>query len=235
MALPKLNTARYETTIPSSGRAVEYRPYLVKEEKILMIALESQDQKQVLKAVKDVIESCVFDEINVNNLAIFDVESLFISLRSKSVGEGVEVNVKCKECDGENQYKVDLEEIAIPDIKDQEKNIMLTDDVGVTMRYPSFEDMENIEGEGLQSVEGVMELIFNCVDSVYDKESIYKGTDQGENEMTEFVESLNSEQFQKLSDWFEGMPAISHTIEFDCISCKAHNEQELRGLQSFFT
>ena len=101
MALPKINTAKYETTIPSTGRAVEYRPYLVKEEKILMIALESQDQKQVLRAVKDVIESCVFDKINVNNLAIFDVESLFISLRSKSVGEGVEVNIKCEEC--ENQ------------------------------------------------------------------------------------------------------------------------------------
>ena len=235
MALPKLNTARYETTVPSTGRTVEYRPYLVKEEKILMIALESQNQNAVLRAVKDVIESCVFDDINVNNLAIFDVESLFISLRAKSVGEGVEVNVKCEECDGENQHKVDLEEIAIPEIKDQEKNIMLTGDVGVTMRYPSFEDMENIEGEGLQSVEGIMNLISNCVDSVYDKDSVYKGSDQSENEMTEFVESLNSEQFQKLSDWFEGMPAISHTIKFDCISCKAHNEQELRGLQSFFT
>ena len=235
MALPKLNTAKYETTIPSTGRTVEYRPYLVKEEKILMIALESQDQKQVLRAVKDVIESCVFDEINVNNLAIFDVESLFISLRSKSVGEGVEVNVKCKECDGENQYKVDLEEIAIPDIKDQEKNIMLTEDVGVTMRYPSFKDMEGIEGEGLESVEGVMELISNCVDSVYDKESVYKGSDQSKEELTEFVENLNSDQFQKLSDWFEGMPAITHTIEFDCISCETHNKQELRGLQSFFT
>ena len=235
MALPKLNTAKYETTIPSSGRTVEYRPYLVKEEKILMIALESQDQKAVLRAVKDVIESCVFDKINVNNLAIFDVESLFISLRSKSVGEGVEVNVKCEKCDGENQHKIDLEEIAIPEIGNQEKNIMLTDDVGVTMRYPSFKDMEGIEGEGMQSVKGVMELISNCVDSVYDKEEVYKGSDQTGQEMNDFVENLNSDQFKKLSDWFENMPTISHTIEFDCISCKEPNKQILRGLQSFFT
>ncbi len=235
MALPKLNTARYETTVPSTGRTVEYRPYLVKEEKILMIALESQDQKAVLRAVKDVIESCVFDKINVNNLAIFDVESLFISLRSKSVGEGVEVNVKCEKCDGENQHKIDLEEIAIPEIGNQEKNIMLTDDVGVTMRYPSFKDMEGLGDDDMQSVKGVMELITNCVDSVYDKESVYKGSDQSKKEMTEFVENLNSDQFQKLSDWFEGMPSVTHTIEFDCISCKEPNKQTLRGLQSFFT
>jgi hypothetical protein len=235
MALPKLNTARYETTIPSTGRAVEYRPYLVKEEKILMIALESQDQKAVLRAVKDVIESCVFDKINVNNLAIFDVESLFLSLRSKSVGEGVDVNIKCEKCEGENQYKVDLEEIAIPDIGEQDKNIMLTDGVGVTMRYPSFKDMEGIGSEELESVKGVMKLITNCIDSVYDKESVYKGSDQSKEEMNDFIENLNSEQFKKLSDWFEGMPSISHTIEFDCISCKAENKQILRGLQSFFT
>ena len=235
MALPKLNTARYETTIPSSGRAVEYRPYLVKEEKILMIALESQDQKAVLRAVGDVIESCVFDKININNLAIFDVESLFLSLRSKSVGEGVEINVKCEKCEGENQYKIDLQEIAIPEVENQEKNIMLTDDVGVTMRYPSFKDMDSVTEDELQSVKGVMKLITNCIDSVYDKESVYKGSDQSKEELDDFVENLNSDQFQKMSDWFENMPSISHTIEFDCISCKTNNKQTLRGLQSFFT
>jgi hypothetical protein len=235
MALPKLNTARYETTIPSSGRTVEYRPYLVKEEKILMIALESQDQKAVLRAVKDVIESCVFDKINVNSLAIFDVESLFLSLRSKSVGEGVDVNVKCEKCEGENQYKVDLQEIAIPNVEEQDKNIMLTDDVGVTMRYPSFKDMEILGNEELESVEGVMKLITSCIDGIYDIDTVHKGSDQSKEELTEFVDSLNSDQFKKMSDWFEGMPTISHTIEFDCISCKTENKQTLRGLQSFFT
>ena len=141
MALPKVNAATYETTIPSTGRAVKYRPYLVKEEKILMIALESQDQKQVLGAVKEVIESCVFDDINVDELAIFDVEALFLSLRSKSVGEGVEVNIKCAECELENPHSVDLQEIEIPTV-DQEKGVvMITDDVGVTMRYPKINHM----------------------------------------------------------------------------------------------
>ena len=145
MALPILNTAKYETTIPSTGRAVEYRPYLVKEEKILMIALESQDQKAIIRAVKDVIESCVFGDIDVNNLAIFDVESLFLALRSKSVGEGVDVNIKCEKCDGENQHTVNLQEIAVPEVGEQDKNIMITEDVGVSMRYPSFLDMENVD------------------------------------------------------------------------------------------
>ena len=235
MALPKVNTATYETKIPSTGRAVKYRPYLVKEEKILMIALESQDQKAILGAVKDVIESCVFDDIDVNNLAIFDVESLFLALRSKSVGEAVEVNVKCEKCEGANQYSVDLQEISIPEVGEDNKNIMLTDNVGVTMKYPSFEDMERVSDEELQTIVGVMKLVTNCIDSIYDEESVHKGSDQTEEELTEFVDSLNSDQFQKMADWFENMPSISHTIAYDCITCKAHNEQELRGLQSFFT
>jgi hypothetical protein len=235
MALPILNTAKYETTIPSTGRAVEYRPYLVKEEKILMIALESQDQKAIIRAVKDVIESCVFGDIDVNNLAIFDVESLFLALRSKSVGEGVDVNIKCEKCDGENQHTVNLQEIAVPEVGEQDKNIMITEDVGVSMRYPSFLDMENVDEDELQKVSGVMKLITSCIDSVYDKDSIYKASDQTEKELVDFVDSLNSEQFQKMSDWFEAMPTLKHTIEFNCITCKEGNVQELRGLQSFFT
>ncbi len=235
MALPVINAATYETNIPSTGRAVKYRPYLVKEEKILMIALESQDQKAVLRAVKDVIKSCVFDDIDINNLAMFDVEHLFIALRSKSVGEGIDVNIKCEECDGENQQSVDLNLIEPPTIEEDNKNIMLTDNVGVTMRYPSYSDMNNVDAEELQSVKGAMELMTTCIDSVFDEESVHKGSDQSKKEMTEFVENLNSDQFKKISDWFEKMPSISHTIVFDCISCKAHNEQELRGLQSFFT
>ena len=115
------------------------------------------------------------------------------------------------------------------------KNIMLTSDVGVTMRYPSFADMESVSTEELQSVKGVMELMVNCIDTVFDEESVHKGSDQSNKELTDFVENLNSDQFGKMSDWFEKMPSISHTIAFDCISCKAQNEQELRGLQSFFT
>jgi hypothetical protein len=235
MALPVINTAKYETTIPSTGRAVEYRPYLVKEEKILMIALESQDQKAILRAVKDVIESCVFDDMDVDNLAIFDVESLFLALRSKSVGESVDVNIKCKECDGENQHTIILEDIKVPEVGEMDKNIMITEDVGVSMRYPSFTDMEKVENEDLQTVRGVMDLITNCIDSVYDKDTIYKSSDQTQKELMDFVDNLNSEQFQKMSDWFEAMPTLKSTVEFDCISCKETNVQELRGLQSFFT
>ena len=235
MALPKVNAATYETTIPSTGRAVKYRPYLVKEEKILMIALESQDQKQVLGAVKEVIESCVFDDINVDELAIFDVEALFLSLRSKSVGEGVEVNIKCAECELENPHSVDLQEIEIPTV-DQEKGVvMITDDVGVTMRYPTFNDMEDRTEEELQSIAGIMDLITVCIDTIFDEDSVHKGSDQTKKELTEFVDSLNSEQFEKLGNWFENMPAISYDLTFDCVGCKTNNSQTLRGLQSFFT
>ena len=142
MALPQLNSARYEIVIPSQNRTVSYRPYLVKEEKILMVALESQDQGMIMRAIKDVIEQCVYDDIDVNKLAVFDIETLFLALRAKSVGENMDLKIKCTECESLVDVSVNVDDIEIPQIN-TDNVVMLTETIGVTLRYPLFETISN--------------------------------------------------------------------------------------------
>jgi hypothetical protein len=152
MALPQVNSSKYTVFVPGLGKEVNFRPYLVKEEKILMMAMESNDQKQILGAIKDVIEACVFDNISVNKLAVFDLEVLFLHLRAKSVGERINVNVKCKseDCKAETPVEIDLDDIKTPEINPEDKVIMLSEDIGLTLRYPSFEDIQRFDPEYLE-------------------------------------------------------------------------------------
>jgi len=234
MALPQLNSARYDTVIPSTGKSITYRPYLVKEEKVLMLAMESNDQKQIMRAVKDVINSCVFDDINVDELALFDIESLFLALRSKSVGEKIDLNVKCEKCETLNDVHVDLESINVPVVQEDTRTVLLTDTIGVTLKYPSFDAIQKI-GDDVENVDGAFKMIQSCIDTIFDEDSVHDAKNETSKNLQEFLESLNSEQFQKLVAFFETMPAITYDLEFDCVSCKEHNHTELRGLQSFFT
>ena len=235
MALPQLNSARYETTIPSLGKTISYRPYLVKEEKILMLALESQDQKMIMRAIKDVIELCTFDDINVNKLAVFDIECLFLALRSKSVGESIDLNIKCDKCDSRNDVQISFDDIKQPVVNDEKRVIMVTDDVGITLRYPSFKDVSLIKPGDDESIEGAMNLVVQCIDNIFDDDGVYDAKNETKKSLTDFVESLNNEQFIRLSDFFQSSPSLSYDMEFNCVSCKEPNVQELRGLQSFFT
>lgn len=234
MALPQLNSARYDTVIPSTGQPITYRPYLVKEEKVLMLAMESQDQKQIMRAVKDVITACVHDDINVDELAIFDIESLFLALRSKSVGEKIDLNIKCDKCESLNDVDIDLESIEIPVVEEESRTIMLTDSVGVVLRYPSFDAVAKI-GDDLESVDGAFKMILTCIDSIFDENDVYDAKQETTKNLQDFLDSLNSDQFKKLVSFFESMPSIKYNLTFDCVSCKEHNQIELRGLQSFFT
>jgi hypothetical protein len=234
MALPKLNSASYQTTIPSTGQKVAFRPYLVKEEKVLMIALESNDQKQIVRATEEMISSCILDDIDVNSLATFDIESLFLDLRSKSVGESIGLKVKCDQCETQNDVTVNFDEISV-DVPDENNVIMLTDSVGVEMRYPSFDDVSNIDPDKEQSIESAFDIIMKCIVSVFDDDGVYTAKNEGPKQMKEFIESLNTQQFQNISAFFENMPALKSVISFKCSNCSAENETELRGLQSFFT
>lgn len=234
MALPKLNSAKYDLIIPSTGQEVEFRPYLVKEEKILMIALESQDQRQIIRAVKDVIKGCVFSEINVDKLALFDIEYIFLNLRSKSVGESIELKTKCSECETVNDFSIKIPDIK-PPVIENENVIELTDTIGVTMRYPSITDIEKMKMEDMKSVDGISELIMKCIDSVYDDDGVYDSKSYTDKELREFIDSFNTEQFMKLAGFFNDLPTIKLDHKFNCISCKKANEVPLRGLQSFFT
>lgn len=233
MALPQLNSARYETTIPSLGKTISYRPYLVKEEKILMLALESQDQKMIMRAIKDVIELCTFDDINVNKLAVFDIECLFLALRSKSVGENMDLKIKCSECEGLVDVLINVDEIVPPQVN-TDNVVMLTETVGVTLRYPSFEMVSNM-GDDIDTVDGAFKMIADCIDTIFDDDAVHNSADVTKKEMNDFLENLNSDQFKKMSTYFEDMPALTHNLNFKCQHCGHDNEMELKGLQSFFT
>jgi hypothetical protein len=234
MALPKLDSSRFATVIPSTGQKVTYRPYLVKEEKILMMAMETSDQKQIVRATKDIIKSCVFDDIDVNKLAVFDVEHMFLELRSKSVGESINLKVKCDSCEHANDHTIDFSDINV-EVPESNNVIMITDDVGLTMRYPSFDDVSAIESNTEETVETAFSIIQACIENIFDEEGVYLAKDEGPKKVREFVESMSSSQFVKIQDFFENMPALKSVIEYKCSSCGVDNKTELRGLQSFFT
>ena len=235
MALPELNTARYSMVLPSTGETIDYRPYLVKEEKILMMAMESDNQEVVMKAVVDVIKACLLTELNVDELPMFDIESLFLALRSKSVGESIDLRVKCsdKECDGITDVSVNFEDIEHPVITEEQTKIMLTDDVGVVLKYPSVKAVSKM-ADAEENVENALGMIVACIDSIFDADDVYPAENETKQSLFKFVESLSSVQFMKLSDFFQSMPSLGTTIEYTC-SCGKEQTQELRGLQSFFT
>jgi len=234
MALPVLNTAKYEVTIPSSGKTVTYRPYLVKEEKVLMIALESNDEKQILRALKSVVNSCI-DNVNANELTTFDLEYLFLMLRGKSVGENININVKCKECDSHTPYNMTLDRINPPVVnKELDNKVMLTEDIGITLKFPLLADIESLTLSDDDS-DNMFDIVGACIDTVFTNDSVHKMADESKAERTKFVESLSADQFGMMTDFFQNIPAMNAEIKWDCIHCKAKNEVELKGLQSFFT
>jgi hypothetical protein len=233
MALPVLNAAKYKTVIPSLGQEIEYRPYLVKEEKILMIALESKDQNQILGALKDVIEACVFDKIDVNRLAMFDLEALFLQLRGKSVGESTKIKVKCNHCEAEQDQEINFDEINMPVVTAQNNVIALTDDVGVTLSYPSVGGLEKQDLKA-SGIDQALDMIISCIESIYDANNVYSAKDEGPAAVKAFVDSLNSHQFKLLTTYFENMPAVTYDLKYDCVKCGMKNETELRGFDNFF-
>jgi hypothetical protein len=236
MALPIVNSSRYTTTIPSTGVEVEYRPYLVKEEKILMIAMESKDNVAITKAVKDVIKACVIGEVDVNRLATFDLEFLFLKLRAKSVGEVAEISLKCVECDHPNEVSLNLDKLEVKGLTEGQDNVIqITDTVGITMRYPSVSDVSGINPEDLGKISVVMKLIVGCMENIFDADAVYACKDETTKSVQDFLDSLNSAQFKKIAEFLQQIPAISETIQFTCTECKHENELELRGLESFFS
>jgi hypothetical protein len=235
MALPKLDVPRYETKLPSTGEKVIYRPYLVKEERILMLALESNEQTQMVRAIKDVISSCTDGVINVDKITMFDLEFMFMKLRSKSVGETTEVSVPCTECETRNPIVVDLEKLTIDVPKDKlAKRIKLTDTVGVMMRYPTVNELIQIEADEDTQINTIFKLITICIESIYSGDELFDTKDQSEQELKEFIESLNSDQFNEIKKFVENMPTAKIHAVFDCSQCKTHNDVEVKGLGNFF-
>ena len=237
MALPKLNVPQYTVELPSTGEKISMRPFLVREEKVLMIALESNDVEQISKAVRDIIMSC-YDIPNIDTLTVFDIEYLFLHLRAKSVGENMNIQIKCTqdECNGLTPISINVDDVEIIN-QNQDKTILLDENagVGLEMKYPSIELISSLDVNKLDSIEGIMDLIVDCVDSIFDKENVHEASAQSKEELQEFIESLSSEQFKKVQNFLQEVPAVYYKTEYTCDKCKKNNEVELRGLNSFFT
>ena len=233
MALPKLNDApKYEIVVPSTGQKVRYRPYLVKEEKILMLAMESQDQRSALGAIVDTIGSCVQDELNTSSLTTFDVEYLFTQIRSKSVGETAKIGVNCKHCDEQNEVIVKLDDIKVGNPEGLETKIELTDQIALKMRWPSYNEL--IDFGDMSTTDQTFKMIAACIDSVQTEEENIRLRDESEAEQMAFIESLSSAQFDKIRAYVEKMPKMEHHVSFECTSCGKGNDITLSGISDFF-
>ena len=235
MALPKLSVPQYKVELPSTKEQLNMRPYLVKEEKVLLIALESKDAVQIQDAVKNLIMSC-YDIKDAKKLTSFDLEYLFLQLRAKSVGENIALRAKCEECDTLNDYSVNIDEVKIDNI-DKENTFILDEDkkVGLTMRYPTMENLEKLDLSKLDSVEGLMDLISVCVETIFDEDNVYNADEETKEDLMNFIESFSSTQFAKIQEFFIKIPSMTYNDEIVCSNCGHKNKVELRGLQSFFT
>ena len=237
MALPRLNESpQYELVIPSSGQAVRYRPFLVKEQKVLLIAYESQDQKQIINAIMNCISSCVENNIDASRLSTFDADYIFTKIRSKSVGEKVSVSVKCKQCEHRNDVDIDLEQIKLlGDVKPA--IVEITNDIHLKMKYPSYSDFANndIIMKSHMTSEAIFEMLTTCIESVMTNEENISLRDEPKEEIERFINSLTSDQFAKIRGFVESIPKITLDFDFNCESCKQNNSHKLEGLQDFFS
>lgn len=236
MALPKINDKpKYELVVPSTGKSVRYRPYLVREEKILMMAMESQDKKAALNAIVDTITACVDEDLNKKDLTIFDIEYMFIKIRSKSIGETTTIGLKCKSCDVVNEVQVNLDEVKIKSNKEVDKEISVDGDITLKMKWPQFYDVVLIEeNEKLSETERTFKLIAKCMESIVTEDEIFLLKDESEEEVMRFIDSLNTEQFNKIKDFVQNMPRAEKEIEYSCTSCGHENKLVLRGIDDFF-
>ena len=243
MTLPRIAVPKYTLIIPSSGKEISYRPFLVKEEKILLIAMESDDETQMTGAIQDIIGNCVYDDLDVKNMPMFDIEYIFLQLRAKSKGEIIDLSFDCDKCKKPITIQIDLTKIEIIRTEGHDIKIPLSDDVGVIMKYPSME-IQHIINKEKSDVENVFSTITSCIDSIWDKESVYATKDHTKEEINDFLESLPDDSFTKIQKFFDTVPVLKHEFELKCqnkngkgkkASVCGHKETKtLEGLASFF-
>ena len=236
MALPKLTTPTYELEVPSTDEKIKYRPFLVKEEKILLMAMESKDNAQIINAVKDIVLSCTFEKVDVSTMPMFDMEYIFLNIRAKSVGEVSKLKLLCP--DDKKTYadvELDLTEVKVQVDDNHTNKIELTDDMGMIMTYPTIDSFLE---SGIETINAnnMLDVIGSCVLQIYENngEKVYQAKDQTKKELTEFIESMNSGQFKKLQSFFDTMPKLKHTIKVKNPKTKKTNDVTLTGLNDFF-
>lgn len=236
MALPKLTvTPSYELVVPSTQETVRFRPFLVKEQKILLIASESQDRKQIIRAMLDTIQSCVEEDIDITKLTTFDVDYMFMQMRAKSVGEKINVNLHCSNCETTNEVEINLEDVKL-EVKESEKTVQVTDNVSVKLSYPTYFRFikDNILENADTQSEVLMEIIVSCIDAVITEEEYINAKDETREELFQFVESMTADQFEEISGFVQNIPVLRHEVQYTCKECNTHNEFNLEGLEDFF-
>lgn len=234
MKLPTIETPKYALTLPSTGKTVEYRPFLVKEEKILLIAQQSQDAAHSISALKDVVQNCTFGSIDISALAPVDLEYVFLQVRAKSVGEIAEVNIACKHCETPNPVSINLEEIIVEIPKKISNKIKLTPEIGVVTKPISTSDIEKISSLEGETDKQLTATIIASLESIFDADNVYPMADVSFEEADKFINSLNREQMSKIEKSIENSAKLKYDVKFTCTSCKKDNETTLEGLQSFF-
>lgn len=242
MALPKLDVPIYELILPLSQQKVKFRPFLVKEEKILLMAMESKDEKSTILAIKQILNNCCFGDTDIDNMPVTDLEFLFLNLRARSIGEVVDLQYRCnnkvkdeegeeKNCNNVVKFSMNILNI-VPEVPaDHTNKIELSDKLGIVMRYPTFKMMENTKGD---ESERILDVVIESVDYIYDEDNVYYRKDVPKKEMVEFIESMTKEQFQKVQDFFESLPKIKKDVEFKCNKCGYTEKITVEGIQNFF-
>ena len=236
MALPKLTTPTYELEVPSTDEKIKYRPFLVREEKILLIALESEESTDILNAVKDIVAECTFNKLKIGDMPMFDIEYIFLNIRAKSVGEVSQLKLKCPDDDETfAEVEVDLSKVSVQVDKGHNPKIELTKDMGLIMKYPSI---DSFAGSGITNIttDNMLDVIGSCILQIYDKkgEEVFEAKDQTKKELSDFVESLNTKQFQEVQKFFDTMPKLTHKVTIENPKTKVKSDVILQGLNDFF-
>jgi hypothetical protein len=235
MALPQVSLPTYELEVPSTGKTLKYRPFVVKEEKLLLLALESEDEKQIEDATKTLLKNCITSRVKLEDLALFDLEYIFLNIRAVSVGEVVEMLLTCED-DGETQVRYDLNLTAVEVFKpeDHSSKIMLSDEMGVIMKYPSFEEFVKVSIIGKDTSNEVIDIMGKCIDQIFDGEEVYDSSTTSKKEFVEFVENLTNKQFDDVQNFFTEMPVLKHEIKLTNPNTGVENTFVIQGLSNFF-
>ena len=240
--LPKIDIPIYETNLISNGNLIRFRPFLVKEQKLFLMASESEDQKETINTIKQVLRNCILDDIDVDKMATFDIEYLFLQLRARSVGEVVNLRFTCNNTSKDNEtekcgntVQIDVNVLDVkPEINSEHNNkIEITDKIGIVLKYPTFGAVD-IMDINTQDMEQILNVIISCVDYIYDDEQIYYGKDTSKEELREFIENLRQPDLEKISQFFNTLPKMKKELEFNCNKCGYKEILHLEGIQSFF-
>ena len=233
MALPKINTPTYELELPSTGEIIKYRPFLVKEQKLLLIAQESGEEKQIANAMGELVNSCTFGKVNTKSAPMFDIEYLFLKIRGKSVGEKVKLNLICPD-DGKTTvpYELNLEDVECQVQDDHSNEIQINEDIKIVFRYPLLNDLQNVKASAGDS-EKTFHFMECCIDSIHSGDDVFQRIDIKDKELSDFIEQFTNEQFEKITQFFNTMPKLRHVVKVTNPKTKKKNEILLEGLESF--